>query len=235
MLDLRQFDVITFDCYGTLIDWETGLLNALRPMRSLAPQRASDHDVLEAYALLESELESGRYVSYREVLRGVMRGLARQLGVPGNQVEIDSLADSLPDWPPFPDTVDSLWRLKKHKKLAIISNTDDELFARTARTLGVPFDWVTTAQQAYSYKPSHNNFETAMAKMKVPKERVLHVAQSRFHDIAPARALGIACVWVNRRHDKDGEGATAPSDARPDMEVPDLKTLADLVEAAARQ
>jgi 2-haloacid dehalogenase len=233
VLDFRRFDVISFDCYGTLIDWETGILHALRSMRALAPVRASDHDVLEAYASLESALESGDYISYRDVLRGVMRGLARRLGVPAKQVELDALADSLPGWPPFEDTVDSLWRLKKHRKLAIVSNTDDELFARTARTLGVPFDFVITAQQARSYKPSHHNFEKAITAMKLPKERLLHAAQSRFHDIAPARALGIACVWVNRRHGKDGEGATTPSLAEPDLEVPDLKTLADLVEARA--
>jgi 2-haloacid dehalogenase len=234
MLDFRQFDVITFDCYGTLIDWETGLLNALRPLRAMSSRTLSDHEVLEAYAAMETALESGEYMSYRDVLRGVAEGMARRLGVRADQFDADSLANSLPSWPPFPDTIDSLRRLKEHKKLAIISNTDDDLFAGTSRVLAVPFDWVTTAQQARSYKPSRNNFETAMAKMKVPKERIVHAAQSRFHDIAPARALGIACVWVNRRHDQDGEGATAPSNAKPDLEVPDLKTLADQVEASAR-
>jgi 2-haloacid dehalogenase len=231
MIDFRRFDVITFDCYGTLIDWETGLLDALRPMRERAPVKMTDHEILEAYASLESELERGEYISYRDVLRGVMRGLAERLGIPHNQVDADALGASLGHWPPFPDTVNSLRRLKRHCKLAIVSNTDDALFARTSRRLAIPFDWVITAEQARSYKPSHNNFEKAAATMKLPKDRILHAAQSRFHDIAPARALGISCVWVNRRHDKDGEGATAPSNAEPDLEVPDLKTLADLVDA----
>jgi 2-haloacid dehalogenase len=233
VLDFRRFDVITFDCYGTLIDWETGILNALRPMREAAGLRASDREVLEAYALLESTLESGDYLLYRDVLRGVMRGLSQRFAVPAEAVDLDAIANSLPSWPLFPDTIDSLRRLKQHCKLAVVSNTDDDLFAQTARTLQVPFDWVITAEQVGSYKPSHGNFEHALQVMGIPKERMLHAAQSRFHDIAPARELGIACVWVNRRHDQDGEGATVVSAAQPDLEVPDLKTLADLVEARA--
>jgi 2-haloacid dehalogenase len=233
LLDFRRFDVITFDCYGTLIDWETGLLDALRPLRAAAHLRASDDEVLEAYALLESTLESGDYLRYRDVLRSVMRGLAQRFAAPAGQVDLDALANSLPRWPPFADTVESLARLKKHKKLGIISNTDDDLFAETARALQVPFDFVNTAEQVGSYKPSPRNFERALEVMGIPRGRVLHAAQSRFHDIAPARALGISCVWVNRRHDKPGEGATAVSTAEPDLEVPDLKTLADLVEARA--
>ena len=234
MLDFRRFEVITFDCYGTLIDWETGLLEALRPMRERAPLKASDREVLEEYASLESTLEAGDYISYRDVLRGVMRGLAQRLGVPQNQVAVDALGASLGDWPPFSDTVDSLRRLQRHCKLAIVSNTDDDLFARTSRKLAIPFDWVITAEQARSYKPSHNNFEKAVAVMKLPKDRILHAAQSRFHDVAPARSLGLATVWVNRRSGKPGHGATAASDATPDLEVPNLKTLADLAEAKSR-
>jgi 2-haloacid dehalogenase len=231
VLDFRRFDVITFDCYGTLIDWESGILDALRPMREIARVRASDDQVLETYASLETALEAGDYLRYREVLRGVMRGLTQRLAAPVDEIDVDTLANSLPGWHPFPDTIESLRRLRKHCKLAIISNTDNDLFAGTARVLQVPFDWVITAEQAGSYKPSHNNFERALQIMGLPKDRVLHAAQSRFHDVAPARELGITSVWVNRRHDKSGEGATARSAATPDLEVPDLKTLADLMEA----
>jgi 2-haloacid dehalogenase len=230
VIDFRRFDVVTFDCYGTLIDWETGLLNALRSLREGAPLTATDEQVLEAYAGLESTLETGDYISYREVLRGVMRGMARRLGAAADAVDLDTLAASLPDWPPFADTIDSLRRIKAHKRLAVISNTDDDLFAGTARVLQVPFDFVITAQQARSYKPSRNNFERAISSMGIPKERILHAAQSRFHDIAPARELGITCVWVNRRHGRSGEGATRTSTATPDLVVPDLRTLADLIE-----
>lgn len=232
MLDFSRFDVITFDCYGTLIDWEAGILNALRPIRDAANFRATDDDTLELYALLESELESGEYRRYRDVLRSVTRGIVQRFEVPPETIDVDALANSLPAWPAFPDTVASLERLKKHCKLAVISNTDDDLFAKTARVLETPFDYVITAEQVGAYKPSPRNFERALEVIGVPRRNILHAAQSRFHDIAPCRELGIACVWVNRRHDKDGEGATAVSGAQPDLEVPDLKTLADLVEGA---
>jgi len=231
VLDFRRFEVITFDCYGTLIDWESGILGALRGFRDAHGVGASDEALLETYASLEANLESGDYILYRDVLRGVMRGLAMRFSVPLDRVDMDALADSLPAWQPFPDTVDALRRLKRHKKLAILSNTDDALFAHTARLLEVPFDWVVTAEQVRAYKPSIRNFEHLLGVTGIPKDRVLHAAQSRFHDVAPARSLGIATVWVNRRHDKHGEGATARSAAMPDLEVPDMKTLADRVEA----
>ena len=231
MLDLRRFDVITFDCYGTLIDWEAGILSALAPFRSENDLRVADDELLEAYASLETVLQSGDHVSYREVLRGVMRGLATRYSVPTSRIDTDALAASLPTWPPFPDTVEALHRLRRHCKLGIISNIDDELFAATARTLEVPFDWVITAEQVRAYKPSRQNFERALERIGVPKERVLHVAQSRFHDVAPASTLGLATVWVNRRGDRPGAGATAPSGATADLEVPDLASLADRMEA----
>jgi 2-haloacid dehalogenase len=233
VLDLRRFDVITFDCYGTLIDWETGILKALQRTRTHAGRSISDHDLLEAYAAIEQRLEAGSYLPYEQVLRDVVRELAQLLEVPPQHVDLNALTKSLPHWPAFPDTVDSLRRLKQHYKLGIISNTDRDLFAETAKVLEVPFDWVITAEDVGAYKPSHKNFEKALTTMEIPKDRLLHAAQSRFHDIAPARALGIACVWVNRRHGKNGEGATAVSAAQPDFEVPDLKTLAGLVEDRA--
>jgi 2-haloacid dehalogenase len=233
VLDFRRFDVITFDCYGTLIDWESGILEALRSFRTANGLRVTDDALLEAYASLEATLEEGDYIRYRDVLRGVMRGLAMRFAVPVDQVDTEALVASLPHWRPFPDTVDALKRMKQRCKLAVVSNTDDDLFAETARVLEVPFDWVITAEQVRSYKPSPQNFERALEVMGIAKERVLHAAQSRFHDVAPAKALGLATVWVNRRHGKAGEGATARSQARPDLEVPDLKTLADRVEAGA--
>jgi 2-haloacid dehalogenase len=233
VLDFKRFEVITFDCYGTLIDWESGILAALARFRADNGVRATDDRLLEAYASLEASLEDDDYIRYREVLRGVMRGLATRFGVPLDRVHLDTLADSLPAWEPFPDTVDALRRLRGRYRLGIISNIDDELIASTRRRLDTEFDWVITAEQVRAYKPSTKNFEHALRVMGIPKERVLHAAQSRFHDVAPARALGIASVWVNRRHGRDGEGATARSAAAPDLEVPDLKTLADLVEADA--
>jgi 2-haloacid dehalogenase len=232
MLDLRNFDVITFDCYGTLIDWESGILAALAPLREVAAATVEDDALLKSYALLESALQEGEYQRYRDVLRGVMRGLATRYSVPESSVNLEALAESIPAWQPFPDTVEALQRLRSHYKIGIISNIDVDLFAGTARHLNAEIDHLVTAEQVGSYKPSHQNFQAALELIGLPKERLLHAAQSRFHDIAPARELGIANVWVNRRSGRGGAGATAPSAARPDLEVPDLKTLADRVDAA---
>ncbi|MCI0355676.1 MAG: haloacid dehalogenase type II [Acidobacteria bacterium] len=226
MLDFARFQALTFDCYGTLINWETGILDVLRPLLAAHGKQPSDAEILDLYAELEPEVQSREYLRYREVLRRVVHGFGLRLGFQVSPAEADSLPDSLKDWEPFADTVPALRRLKQRYKLAVISNIDDDLFALTAKHLEVNFDHVITAQQCRSYKPSLNNFRRAMARMDLRPERILHVAQSLFHDVAPARSLGLASVWVNRR----GLSATRPADARPDLEVPDLKTLADLVE-----
>ena len=146
--------------------------------------------------------------------------------------DLNVLIDTFDNWKPFPDTVAALRSLHRHYQLMPLTNVNDDLFAITAAHLQVPFDRVMTAEQIGSYKPSLRNFEYMLAHVGVPKEQVLHVAQSLYHDIAPARSLGIATVWVNRRQGKTGTGATPPADARPDLEVPDLQTLAALAEQA---
>jgi 2-haloacid dehalogenase len=226
MLDFSSFRVLTFDCYGTLINWEAGILGCLRPLLQRHGLEVPDDRILELYAKLESEQESGAYLPYRRVLENVVRGFGEDFGFNPSNQEVASLTESLKTWPPFLDTVEALRRLKSRYQLAIVSNTDDELFAETAKLLEVPFDHVITAQQAGSYKPSHRNFELALQRIGRPKNEVLHVAQSRFHDIAPARELGIANVWINRRQ-KPG-GATRPGEAVPDLELPDLASLAQL-------
>ncbi len=231
MIDLEGIDVVSFDCYGTLIDWEAGILVALAPFRKRYGLRETDDEILEQYAALEAVMESGEYLSYRDVLRGVMRGFSQHAGVPESELELDLLVDSLPEWPAFPDTVDALNHLQEHFHLGIISNTDDDLFADTSRTLGVDFDFVVTAEQVRSYKPDIANFRRAMEVMDIPKEGWLHVAQSRYHDVAPARKLGVATVWINRRAGKAGKGATVASDAHPDAEFPTLGAFADWVDA----
>ncbi|MBI2679017.1 MAG: haloacid dehalogenase type II [Candidatus Koribacter versatilis] len=223
-LDFSKFEVLTFDCYGTLIDWETGILGALRPLTAQHGKALSDAELLALYGELEARIEAGPYQRYREVLRGVVRGMGERLGFQATEAEMDSLPGSLGAWPPFPDTVAALRRLKTRYRLAIISNTDDGLFAQTAKRLEVPLDAVVTAEQAGSYKPAFHNFHMALERLGVAKEKVLHVGQSRHHDIAPSRALGIRNVLVVRR----GRGAVLENAAQPDVEVPDLKTLADL-------
>jgi 2-haloacid dehalogenase len=187
----------------------------------------NESELLALYAELESHAERGPYRKYRDILREVVKGMGQRLGFEPSSAEMDSLAESVGDWKPFPDTVPALRRLKSKFKLAVISNVDDDLFARTARHLEVPFDHVITAQQAGSYKPSHNNFELALRVIGLPRDQVLHVAQSLFHDHVPAKAMGFSTVWVNRPRRVQGKGATPPAEARPDLVVPDLKSLAD--------
>ena len=228
MLDFSRFECLTFDCYGTLIDWETGILRALRPIVLGHHRDLSDETILEMYGKLESQIEAGEYLPYRLVLQRVTQKLGARYSFPLYDHEATALAESLKNWPPFPDTVEALKRLKSRYKLAIISNTDDDLFAETAKLLEVPFDHVITAQQVKSYKPSHRNFERALEVIGLPKEKILHCAQSVFHDIVPARALGIANVWVNRRAGKAGAGATKAASETPDLTVTSMKELADL-------
>ena len=230
MVDADRYEVISFDCYGTLIDWESGIISGLRPVLANRGVEATDEEILELHAQTEHELQSsskpGNYVKYRDVLGQEVREAGKRWGFEPDPSEVGALADSLRHWQPFPDTVDALRALKKRYKLAIISNVDDGLFALTACHLEVEFDWIVTAEQAGSYKPSTNNFEVALARMGVPRERLLHAAESLFHDVVPAKELGISTVWVHRRAGKGGFGATPPADARPDLEVPDLETLA---------
>jgi 2-haloacid dehalogenase len=239
-LDFDSFGVLTFDCYGTLVDWERGILDALLPVLSRHARELPAETLLELYADLESQIQGGPYLRYREVLREVVRIMGEVLAFEPLPGELDVLAESLGDWPPFPDTVASLQALARKYNLAIISNVDDDLFARTARRLGVTFDWIVTAQQVGSYKPSLRNFEAAFEKIRVPRDRILHVAQSIYHDIVPARTLGLSTVWVNRRSGRTGAGATPavagvdaalPVEARPDIEVRSLRVLVDMVEA----
>jgi len=225
-LDFDQFSVITFDCYGTLINWQVGILGALRPILKKFGSNLSDAGVLELYSTFEPQIQSGPYKPYREVLGEIVRRFGAKLVFTPTQQEIDSLAESIKDWPPFPDTTAGLRKLKTKYKLAIISNIDDDLLAHSLRLIGVPFDFLITAQQAKSYKPSHNNFNLALKKIGLPKEKVLHAAESLYHDVAPANELGIANVWVNRRGGKPG--ATKDIDAKPNLEVPDIKTLAEV-------
>lgn len=220
-------DVVSFDCYGTLIDWESGILGVLRPFCAANGVDVEDNDLLRQYGQIESHVQRGPYQLYRDVLRDVMRGMAAHFGV--SKFEVEALANSLPNWRPFVDTVPALRRLKKRYRLAIISNIDDDLIAATAKHLEISFDHIITAEQVGAYKPSHKNFERALETVDVPRQRLLHVAESRYHDIAPTKAMGIANVWVNRTAGKRA-GATAVSDAVPDFEVPDLDVLVGVIE-----
>jgi 2-haloacid dehalogenase len=225
-LDFDQFDVLTFDCYGTLIDWETGIVGALRPILDAHEVTASDEQLLETFARHEAAIEAGPYRRYREVLAACLDRIGADLGFAPTDAEREAFAGSVGDWPAFPDSPDALRRLKQHFKLAVITNCDDDLFARSNERLGIDFDWVVTAQQVGSYKPSHRNFQRAFETIDASRERILHVAQSLFHDHVPAKELGLSSVWIDRRRDVHGFGATPQASAEPDLTVPDLSSLA---------
>ena len=228
MLDFTRFQVLTFDCYGTLIDWETGIFGALRPILTAHGRTVTDAELLEFYSELELQAEQREYQSYREVLKSVVRGFGDRLGFMPSESEVRSLPESLANWLPFPDTVAALRKLKSRYQLAITSNVDDDLFAVTARRLEVQFDHVITAQQARAYKPSLRVFKLAQERIGVQPTQWLHVAQSVYHDVVPAKSLGIATVWVNRPSPRPGAGAAKAASAQPDLEVHSLKALADL-------
>lgn len=232
-MDFKRFDALTFDCYGTLVDWETGILGALRPLLESHRWRGSDDEALELFGATESRVQTGAYLPYAEVLRTTVDEIARRVGFEPTPAEREALAASLRHWPAFPDTAAALQELQGRYRLAVVSNIDDDLFRLTAPHLGVAMDEVVTAQQVGSYKPNPAHFHEALERLDLPPDRVLHVAQSLFHDVAPARALGIQTVWVNRRAGREGFGATPPSDAVPNLEVPDMATLAARVSGRA--
>ncbi len=227
-IDFSRFDALTFDTYGTLIDWERGILNALQVVLSRDDVTRSEDELLELYARHEAEVERGVYRTYREVLAASVRGLCAELGVDPADRAVAEFSASVPEWPAFPDSAAALRRLATGFRLGVLTNCDDDLFAGTNRRLGVTFDWVVTAQQARGYKPRTENFEVLFATVDVPRERILHVAQSLFHDHVPAKALGMTTVWINRRHDRPGSGATPPADATPDLVCPDMRSFADI-------
>jgi 2-haloacid dehalogenase len=226
-MNWRQFEWLSFDCYGTLIDWESGILGYLAPLLHRKGCAISDAEILNLYSEFEPREQSGQYRSYREVLAAVMRRYATELKFELSAAEAAGLADSIADWKPFPDTVQGLRKLKSRYRLAILSNIDDDLFALTAKHLEVPFDLVVTAQQVRSYKPSPRNFETLIGRIDTSRDRLLHAAESLYHDVAPARELGIATVWVNRRQGK-AAAATRLAEAKPDLEVASIGELTRL-------
>jgi len=228
-MNFAATELLTFDCYGTLIDWETGILTALKPLLASHGVQRSDEELLESFARFEEAEERGQYQTYRHVLMNVTRRFGEQLGIQVRTGELDLLADSIRTWPPFADSPEALRRLARRFKLAVLSNIDDALLRESQRLLGCDFDWVITAEQVRSYKPGLAHFRRILEVSELPPERVIHVGQSLHHDAPPAAALGIPFVWVNRRKGKRGFGATVPGLATPELEVTSLEELARLL------
>jgi 2-haloacid dehalogenase len=229
MLDFSRFRVITFDCYGTLIDWESGILGALRPILFAHHAQMDDSEILRLYGEFEAEAEAGEYRSYREVLRDVVTRFGRRLNFEPTSPEQDSLPESMKNWEPFADSIPALRQLKSALQVGIISNVDDDLFAATERKLQTDFDFVITAGQAGAYKPSLKIFELAQKKLDVNRSEWVHAGQSVYHDVIPAQSLGLATVWVNRSSLRPNIGAVRHGDAQPDATVTSLADLARLV------
>ena len=209
---LTDFRVLTFDCYGTLIDWETGIVAALKPLTSRLPRALTADKILEAHARHESSQQSFTPTRpYRDILAIVCKRLAEEWEIPATWEECVAYGNSIGDWPAFPDAVEALAYLKRFYKLAILSNVDNASFARSNRRLGVTFDAIYTAEDIGSYKPDARNFDYMLAKLEargVKKSEILHTAESLFHDHATANAIGLASCWIHRRHDREGFGAT---------------------------
>jgi 2-haloalkanoic acid dehalogenase type II len=219
MTSARPYDIVTFDCYGTLIDWEAGIAGAFARAAAESGSRLDPHLVLAAYERIEPVVEAERYRSYRDVLTESAVRVARELGWPLPEARAGFLAESLPRWIPFPDTNPALERLfKAGYQLGILSNVDDELLAATRKHFTVPFDLIVTAQQVGSYKPADGHF--VAAGQRIGGRRWLHAARSHFHDVTPCRRLGVPVAWINR-------GREPGREPRPDRELATLAALAD--------
>ena len=232
-MKFSDFRVLEFDCYGTLVDWETGILDVLRPWARSSGRTISDGEILRAFAEAETRAEATMPAErYSRVLAATFHLVGRKLDIPTTSADAEAFAASAGRWPAFPDTAASLSYLKQHHLLVVLSNTDRATFAKTSEQLGVEFDRVLTAEEIGSYKPDLRNFEyaiRAIAKMSVAPDRILHISESLFHDIGPAKSLGLRAVWINRGAERIGAGATLPKPgAMPDLVVSSLAEFVEL-------
>jgi 2-haloacid dehalogenase len=231
---LTDFDVLTFDCYGTLIDWESGMIEALKPLTSKASRPLRRDEILEAHARQESAQQVQTPAKlYRDLLATVYRRLAEEWGVATSWSDCVAYGRSVRNWPAFADTAPSLQYLKRHYKLAILSNVDNESFSFSNEKLGVDLDAIYTAEDCGSYKPASRNFEYMLAKLKtlgIEKNQVLHTAESLFHDHMPANEHGLVSCWIDRRHGREGSGATMALEQAPRYDFR-FTSLADFVKA----
>ena len=231
---LTAFKALTFDVYGTLIDWESGMIAALKPLTEQIGGGLSDDAILEAHAHHESAAQRQTpAMTYSRLLAVVYKRLAEEWGIAVSWDACLAYGRSVGDWPAFADSADALAYLKRHYKLVVLSNVDNTSFARSNDKLGVAFDAVYTAEDIGSYKPSPRNFEYMienLAHRGIAKPEILHTAESMFHDHAPANQFGLANCWIYRRHDKQGFGATVKPAEMPTYGAV-FNGMAELVEA----
>jgi 2-haloacid dehalogenase len=238
--DFDQFRALSFDCYGTLIDWETGLRAALGRWAALQDIDASADELIGWFSEIETVVEQERTPApvYPEVLAETLRRIGARYGTVVTEDDAQAFGASVPEWPAFPDSADALGRLKRRFQLIIVSNVDSASFAASNALLGVEFDRIITASEVGAYKPSPPHFEELFASLPalgVGRSELLHVAQSLFHDHEPAARYGLPSVWIDRRHDQKGPGATpwaTIESVRPHWRFPTLASFAEAVDVA---
>jgi 2-haloacid dehalogenase len=231
VVDFDKFKAVTFDCYGTLIDWETGITQVVRPWIDAINPAVPMDLVITSFALHQAKHQQTRpTLLYPEVLARTWKDIERTFGWSEDSAHAAAFSASVPDWPAFADTAESLKYLAGFYKLVILSNVDNASLAETVRRqLQVPFEATVTAEDVASYKPGLPHFTRAfdqLAAKGIAKDEILHVAQSKHHDIRPGRELELTTVWVNRRHNRPGSGATLATEAEPHLTV---NSLAELV------
>jgi 2-haloacid dehalogenase len=234
--DFDRFEAMSFDCYGTLIDWETGIANVLRPWAARHGLALDDQALLAAYGRHETHVQDDMPGAlYPTILAEAFRRVGADLGAAVTDDDAETFGQSVKDWPAFPDSPAALSRLSDRFKLIIVSNIDRASFAAGNPRLGVTFDAIVTAEDVGSYKPQSGHFDRLFEEIErlgVDRARLVHVAESLFHDHQPAAALGLPSVWIDRRHDKDGAGATAvpTGEVKPTWR---FTSMAEFAEAAA--
>jgi 2-haloacid dehalogenase len=230
---LCDFKALTFDCYGTLIDWESGMLEALRPLTDRLPKALPRDAILEAHARQESDQQRFTpHMRYSDLLAVVYKRLAEQWGIPADHDACAAYGNSVKDWPAFPDSADALAYLKEHYKIIILSNVDNASFSQSNVRLGLSFDAIYTAEDVGAYNPSPRNFEYMLHRigdLGLARADVLHTAESLFHDHVPARRHGLATCWIYRRHAQEGFGATMDPGERPETDFR-FTSMAELAE-----
>jgi putative hydrolase of the HAD superfamily len=233
-MKLTDFKALTFDCYGTLIDWESGMVEGLTPLTSRVTRPLTRNQILEAHARHESSQQLWTpAMRYQQLLPIVYKRLAEEWGVPVTAAECEAYGQSVKNWPAFADSMGALQYLKKHYKLVILSNVDNDSFSGSNKRLGVEFDAIYTAEDIGSYKPSDRNFEYMLEKLKslgIEKHQILHTAESMFHDHGPANRFGLANCWIYRRHAQEGFGATMNPRTMPNVNFR-FDSMADLAKA----
>jgi 2-haloacid dehalogenase len=237
-LDLTTYKALSFDCYGTLIDWEAGIAAVLAPWARQHGLEVTDEELLRAYADNEAAVEREIPTApYPEVLATAFRRTGDTLGRPVADEWAQHLGDSVPAWPAFPDSAEALTRLAKHYQLIILSNVHRDGFAGSNTHLHGDFAAIITAEDVGAYKPAENHFralDTALTELGLQRSELLHVAQSLFHDHVPATRVGLPSIWINRRHNRPGWGATPePCDEWTyDMKFTSMRTFADACDQA---